>query len=164
MKRKVKFMPFTVAIDTREQTPFAFDSRMMEHERGRFIWTKKTTLKTGDYSIVGLENEITIERKSIYDLFNTLSQGRERFEKEFERMKEFAFSAVVIEGDMRMILNPIEYDPLFPSQLHPHSVIGTIQSWSIKYSTHWVLCPSRAIAENWTFSLLEKFWRYKNNI
>lgn len=158
--KNIKFTPFIIAVDTREQCPFTFSDRIFEHEDKVMVWTKRTTLKTGDYSIIGMEDRMTIERKSLIDLFSTLGQHRERFEREFMRMSEMDFSAVVIEGDFRMILDPNRNDPMFPSKLNPHSVIGTIQSWSIKYGVSWWPCPNRLFAEQMTFGILDKFYRY----
>ena len=50
-----------ILIDTREQRPYKFD-----------IDTVTGTLTTGDYSICGLENYISIERKTIDDLIGCL--------------------------------------------------------------------------------------------
>lgn len=127
------------------------------------VWTQRRTLKTGDYSIVGFEDRIAIERKSLIDLFSTLGQYRERFEREFQRLAELDFGAVVVEGDFEKVLRPNEVDPMWPSKLHPHSVIGTIQSWQLKYkNVHWWLTPDRLTAEQMTFGLLEKYYRYFN--
>ena len=41
-----------IAIDTREQRPY------------RFVWSEIKTLTTGDYSVIGLEDRVAIERKS----------------------------------------------------------------------------------------------------
>ena len=51
--------------------------------------TQRDCLATGDYSIEGLENDITIERKSMSDAFGTFGGGRDRWLREMSRMKTF---------------------------------------------------------------------------
>jgi len=63
--------PFTVAFDTREQLPFSFQQIHMDRKRA-FVMTQKRTLQTGDYSIVGYEDRLCVERKSLEDLYHTL--------------------------------------------------------------------------------------------
>ena len=77
-----------ILIDTREQLPFTFSAD---------VQTTVGTLSTGDYSIPGFEDQVTIERKSKPDLFGSCGSGRERFKQEWERMAEFRFAVVVIE-------------------------------------------------------------------
>ena len=78
----------TILIDTREQQPFNFGQ----------IPVFVKTLKTGDYSILGFENEISIERKSIPDLVQTLTRGHQRFKKEIQRSMQMNYFAILIEG------------------------------------------------------------------
>mgnify|MGYP001048695011 CR=1 FL=1 len=92
-------MTFTIVIDTREQSPFVF--AQMD------VPTERRALATGDYSIAGLEDKITIERKSLIDLFGSCGRGRTRFEAEIERMATFQHAAIVCEADWQTILrNP----------------------------------------------------------
>lgn len=105
--------PFTVAIDTREQHPYSFTklrSDARQKHRPLSIPTLPSTLKSGDYSIIGHESQIAVERKSLEDLYSTLGQGRERFERELQRLQEMQFSAIVIEAGWNRILSkPCEY-------------------------------------------------------
>ncbi|MGH7870203.1 MAG: hypothetical protein ACREP9_21820 [Candidatus Dormibacteraceae bacterium] len=50
-------------VDTREQNPFAF-SRFA----GWFAGIERRALKLGDYSVAGLEDSCTVERKDLSDL------------------------------------------------------------------------------------------------
>ena len=160
-QRTPKLHPFTIAIDTREQCPFTFSRLLFGHESRMMIWTRRQTLKTGDYSIVGYEDKIAVERKSLIDLFSTLGQQRDRFEREFQRLAELEFSAIVVEGDFRDVLHPEAVDPMWPSKTHPHTILGTVQSWQQRYKTsHWWFCPNRQFAEQMTFGILEKYYRY----
>lgn len=101
--------PFTVAIDTREQMPFGFAGIVADAKQRKLpvvVATKRRTLAAGDYSIVGMEDGIAIERKSIADLFSTIGQSRERFVRELERIQDgpYASAHVVVEGTWAQVL------------------------------------------------------------
>ncbi len=78
----------TAVVDTREQA--AVDLTPMRTIRG--------TLATGDYSVVGLESVVSIERKSLSDLLGCIGQERERFEREVQRLLAFPCRALVVEA------------------------------------------------------------------
>ena len=82
------------------------------------------TLTTGDYSIVGLEHCITIERKSLPDLVSCCGGERERFERELQRMLAYPVRAVIVESDW----GEIELGG-WRSNITPKSVIGSILGW-----------------------------------
>lgn len=151
--------PFTVAIDTREQAPFAFrglNSDAHQKRKPLLIPTTRKTLHTGDYSIEGHEGEITIERKSLEDLYGTLGQGRERFERELERMGSFRCAFVVIEASWMKILE----SPPPQTRLAPKSVYRSILAWQQRIPhLHWWACHTRRFAEITTFRILERFYR-----
>ena len=159
-------IPFTVLVDSREKAPYRFSEiPAAGRDRGRTYWVpiSEAYLKTGDYSIEGMENGIAIERKSLADLFGTLGQHRDRFCAEVERLAELDFAAIVIESDLREAWRPREFRPGWRSRLAPRSVEGTVLSWSIRYpSVHWWFCGSRRMAEVRTFLALEMFWRLSN--
>lgn len=155
--------PFTVIVDTREQSPYQFQTFKADAKyktqtglpRPLFIPVETATLKTADYSIKGYETEIAIERKSLTDLFGTLGSGRERFIRELERLSEFKVAHVVIEADWRTILE----SPPERTKLSPKSVFRSINAWEQEFPTiHWQFMWIRAIAEHKTFRILERFW------
>jgi ERCC4-type nuclease len=163
--KEVPKAPFVVVVDSREQAPYRFT----EIERDRFdgggilmipLQTGRA-LPSGDYSIVGYESRMAVERKSLVDLFGSVGRERKRFEAEIERLNEFEFAAVVVEDEIgNMILHPPPQ-----SQLSPKTITRTIQSWSIRYPmVHWFFLPGRRAAEVWTFRLLEMYWRQQQKI
>jgi len=79
-----------IIIDTREQSPWAFDPAAVEAEIG--------TLKTADYALEG-DDAFGIERKSMDDFLGTISSGWERFEREIERMAGWVAKLIIVEGD-----------------------------------------------------------------
>lgn len=142
--------PFTIAVDTREQLPYDF---LTIKPRPK---TERKTLKTGDYSIFGMEDLVAIERKSAADLFGSFGKERVRFEKEFARLAKLDFSALIIEARWVDILkNPPSY-----SRMNPRAVWRSCLGWQVKYNVHIVWAEHRKLAEKITYILLENFWKY----
>ena len=140
-----------IIIDTNEQLAYSFHNI---NPRPILIYKK---LKTGDYSLEGFESEITIERKTLGDLFGSTGTGRERFEREFIRMQDFSYAAVVIESGLDDIfINPPEH-----SSMSRKSVFRTLISWSIRYNVHIWPCPDRNFAERLTYLILKRWYELK---
>lgn len=144
-------------IDTREQTPFTFDGIRADKKDGGEILTIpviRATLRQGDYSLLGHELRIAVERKSLSDLFGTLGQGRDRFVRELERLAEMPHAHVVVEAEWSTILN----NPPPFSSLNPKTVYRSVVAWVSRYqSIHWWMMPDRRYAEVTTFRILERF-------
>ncbi len=135
---------FTILIDKREKLPYSFQGYPVE--------TKQAHLKTGDYSMEGYENKITVERKSKEDLYGSLGKNRDRFKKEFERLSKFEYAALVIESSLSGLLIPPPR-----SQLKPRAVIQSLISWSIRYRVYIFFSDNRPYSECLIYSLFEKY-------
>jgi ERCC4-type nuclease len=140
---------FTIIIDSREQMPYLFIDYPCS--------TKRRGLSTGDYSIENHEGEICIERKSKSDLYSSLGNGRKRFEKEFSRMRDYGFKALVIESSLQDTLTPPPR-----SRMNPNSVYASIISWGIRYGVHIFFADNRQLAENLIYQIFDKFIYNKN--
>ena len=158
--------PFAVAVDQREKAPYAFAgmSSVLVDCRGYgrlVVKVERQFLNTGDYSIVGCEDLVAVERKSLEDLYSTLGQHRDRFEAEFERLNAMDVAAVMIEATWGDVRAPEQSRGMaWRSRLSPKSVMGTIQQWTIRFpKVHWYAPGSRRAAEQGTFLFLERFWR-----
>lgn len=154
-KPRKKYCEFAITIDTREQTPWLF--RDLRTRTWDFIVSAaKDTLQQGDYAITGLESQLVIERKSLEDLFGTLSEGRDRFTRELERITDCCRQGVVIvEAPWSVISAPEHFRSNWRSRLRPQSVIGSIQSAMVKFpKVHWMCLPSRREAEWSAFQLM----------
>ncbi len=151
-------VPFTVVIDTREQRNFTFTGLYADAKDGNrplVVPTVVATLGQGDYSIVGLENVVAAERKSLADLYGTLGQGRKRFERELERLAGLRWAAVVVEADWSAVL-----DGYHRSQLNAKTIHRSVIAWQQRYaSIHWWFLPDRRLAEITTFRILERWWK-----
>ena len=105
----VRLSPFTVVIDGREKAAWRFTGlRADAKDGGRelVVPTVWDHLETGDYSVQGFESKVCAERKSLQDLYGTLSAHRDRFARELERMTEFDQAAIVIEASLEEVVNP----------------------------------------------------------
>ncbi len=142
----------TILCDTREQLSYTFKKYPCRVER--------KALKTGDYSVLGFEkNGITIERKSLQDLYQSFGQGRERFEREWIRMQDFNYAAIIIESTLEGILTPPEY-----TQMLPKVIIQSLISWSVKYNVHVLFGDNRKLSECMIFNLLDKYYKHHSKL
>ncbi len=131
-----------VVVDSREQLPYGFPNVVIKG------------LRSGDYSIDGMESMIAIERKTKSDLYQSVTRGRERFEREWSRLAGMVFGAVVIEASWADLLRPPPR-----SRVHPASVRQTLLSWSIRYRVNFFCTDDRAAGQILTHDLLKKFWK-----
>jgi len=134
---------FIIAVDTREKYPYVFPQ------------SQRKKLATGDYSIIGLEDKIAIERKTKEDAYSSLGQGRARFERELERLSKFDYAAIVIEASLPDFLQA----PAF-SQMNPRAAANSIIAWSVKYRVCVFFAGDRQHGSALTRRLLEKYWKY----
>jgi len=142
---------FTILIDQREKRPYSF--------AGYPVDVRTCHLKTGDYSLQTETEDfstsgITIERKSKIDLFQSLSHHRARFEKEWTRMNNYEYAALIIEDSSFLsLLTPPE-----GSQMNPKSIIQSLISWQILFPrVHVFTIDNRNLSECLIYSLCEKF-------
>lgn len=158
-KPQLLVSPFVVVIDSREQLPYAFASIRADAVQDRaklLVRSLVSCLPAGDYSIQGHEKSIAVERKSLADLFGTIGQERDRFERELARLAEYPYAAVVIEAGW----NDILFAPPDFSRLSPKTVFRSILAWQQRYPrVHWWPMPSRVIAEVTTYRILERWWK-----
>lgn len=141
---------FCIICDTRESKPYNFLTVSSPPPK-----TIRKKLDTGDYSILGMEESgITIERKSLIDLFGSVGKNRKRLEAEFVRMRKFDYAGIVIESSLSDIFNK----PPSRSKMNPKAVFRTIISWSVRYNVHVWPMWNREAAEKTTFLLLKNYY------
>lgn len=137
-----------LVIDTREQCPLVFEH--LPWERG--------TLDTGDYSVKGLENRFSVERKSISDLVGSLTSGRERFERECHRLRGFDFARLLVVG------NPacLEME-LTRRKTSARAILGSLGAIEVRYRLPVVWCDSAEqgarLVEKWAWYAYREAWR-----
>ena len=136
---------FVIVIDTREQKPYSFPCNMV-----------KAGLETGDYSLLGHETRIAVERKRPEEMFLCVGKERKRFERELERFVGFEYAAIVIEGNLGDMIRPSAF-----STVSPKTVINSLVSWSVRFNVHVYFCGTRNLARTLTYRLLQKFWKHR---
>ena len=134
-----------------------------ESNRDIYLFTRypnvlllRNNLTCGDFSIAGYTNQIFVERKTTDDLCGSFTANRERFEDEWRRAETTRYTTkfLMIEGNLADILNA-----KYCSQIHPHSLIASILSWSIKYSFNWFTVPNERAGEQCLYWLFKNYLR-----
>ncbi len=145
---KAQATPLNIVCDTREQLPYDFT---------RFgAAVHRVGLTTGDYSLVGYENRIALERKTLDDLIGCLTTGRARFERELVRAKELDLFTVVVEANMEDV-----FRHRYKSRMAPHAALQSILALQIRYGLPFVWASSRKGGEYCAFWTLSKWLREK---
>lgn len=139
--------PFVIAVDTREQAPFDLLG----------FATIRKTLKTGDYSIVGLEDRVAVERKSYTDCWGSMSEGRARFERCVRRLAELDRAAIVIECSILALAQ----QPAYIQRTTPASVVGGLISWSCQYRIPVFFADDRLHAERVMVRFLASYFKHR---
>jgi len=140
---------FVLVIDTREQNPL-----FQKPPKGLFI--VRNTLTVGDYSVLGFENEVSIERKSVLDLLSSLGKNRDRFKEELMILKDYKLKWLVIEGSEDDVLSfHIE------SLMHPNSVRQSLASIEVRLGIPIYYEPKREKMERWILDRLIKIYRIR---
>ena len=136
-----------IVVDSREQNPFTFDNQDCEVTTG--------SLTTGDYSLIGLEDRVALERKSLADLVGCLTGGgRERFERELNRGRALDYFAVVIEAGFSELTAK-----QYRSNLNPHAAAQSIIAFQVRHGVPFLWAGSRRAAEYLTYWTLAKYLR-----
>jgi ERCC4-type nuclease len=173
--------PFVILRDTREQAPWTFQGLVSDATDGSLPLIVRVEWESlgngmGDYTLAGMEHEetgwrVSIERKSLDDLFGTVLGGRKRFKEELANLNQMEYAAVVVEADWPLILT---YAPqrwidrgmtVTEQQNCRKSVVRSILAWQMPGrfpNVRWWLMPSRRAAEVWAFRILERFWKCQN--
>lgn len=95
---------YTVIKDTREQDGYTFDKFHGKYFSCNGMIERK--LDTGDYSLLGFEDKLCIERKaSVSELAGNLGKDKKRFMAEIDRMTDFDFKFLVLEFSLEDVMN-----------------------------------------------------------
>jgi hypothetical protein len=147
---KIPLMP-PIIVDTREQTPWEFEDHPVSIQK----------LDVGDYSVIGLERLVAIERKRLSEFYSCLTNDRERFEREILRGGEFLHQLhIIVEASLWQVMTGTFDDCDWPSQAHPAGIRGTIIAWGNRYP--WVrfwFAGDRPSAILWGKHILERSWK-----
>lgn len=159
----------TIIVDTREQKPF-FQGRSAP--KGIPVIRDSLSGHGGDYSIVGFEHQIIIERKSADDYLGSIFT--DTFANTFPLLRAHEVRYIMVERTLESILHmcdPVAFrkkkkdSPISPVRhndkfgAHPNSVIGKTQSIMSKHGIPIYFASSRKEAQAMTLGILQKFYK-----
>lgn len=135
-----------ILVDTREQDTIAFRNRMKTLPCG---W-KREKLDSGDYScqctmpsgnVFSLSDRVVIERKmSADEICSNFTKGRNRFIREFERLKNK-------NGKAYLLVENTSWDDIFAwnyrSMMNPNALVASLKAWEARYGAHILFCSSK---------------------
>lgn len=146
--------------DTREQKGLDFN-------HPDIAFTVKQKLCVGDYCIKFNDDYIppvVFERKSIGDLFGTLTGDYDRFKKEVIRAKESGITLIlIIEGSLTRVLKGYKHiNPRNPSErihIDGYRIVRTLLSLYVRYGVFPVFCKDREEMQIYIVEYYLAVWR-----
>lgn len=141
-----------IYIDTREQAPLVFNKPYIDN----VVIAK---LPYGDYAAKDGDNTCNIyfERKSISDLFSTLTGGYKRFKKEINRcIEDKNLLVIIIETTLSEILSGYKH-----SSVRGESIVRTLFTLMIKHRIPFICCSSRKEMSEY---ISEFYYSWQKNI
>jgi len=140
-----------VCVDTGEQNPLFLGKRPIKD----LMLVRKNLKPYGsDYSILGMEDIVGIERKSHEDLLGSLGSGRDRFMKSLEKLSKCRWKYLLIEVPFIEVISPHEH-----SGLHPRAAFQSLISIGVRYNIDIMYCDNRTQA---TWRLLHQLVKIYN--
>ena len=147
--------PF-VLVDTREKEPLALHVNHPNWIRGE----RRETLKTGDYTVEGMESLLCLERKSLADLVACTVTYRQRFLASCARLARFKWKAILVEATLEDIKGGFGAFAI-PSEVHPNAVCGTLDAIEAKFGIPVIYTStSQNLATERAASWLSKHFTY----
>jgi ERCC4-type nuclease len=153
-----------VLVDTREKEPFTL---LVNHPN----WIggeRRATLKTGDYTVEGMESLLALERKNLADIVACTVANRRRFLASCGRLAKFRWKAILIEASYEDL--KCDYANFgIESDVHPNAVCGTLDAIEAKFgipiiytSRYRELAVERAAS--WLSKHFTYWWLEKNGL
>lgn len=125
--------PVRIIVDSREQEPYSFDSRLVAAVR--------RALPAGDYSVDGLEARVAVERKTLDDFVSTVIHSRPRFREELRQLGGYRAACVVVEAGLADVLQK-----RYRGEAHPNAVLGNALSITLDFGVPVFFCGNRQAA------------------
>lgn len=130
-----------ILVDSKEQAQWRFKSPV-----------EKKNLATGDYTLKGFESVLSIERKSLDDLVQTVIHDWLRFTKQLRRMAAMDSAAIVVESNYDVLMNGN-----FNSGANPASVRGKLSAIWLDFGVPTMFFSSPILAAEWAENFFEHF-------
>ena len=146
-----------VLVDTRERMPFP----LAENHPNWIVGEKRVKLGAGDYSIEGMQDILSLERKSLADAIGSTMAGRARFIRSCERLAAYRWKAIIIEATYEDMKTTYALHEDLVTEAHPNAVCGTLDAIEAKFGIP-ILYTSqhRPLATEKAASWLSKHFTY----
>ena len=150
---------FTLVIDTREQLPLFSKDRYTTRADCTYIPIIHRDVEIGDYTVLGFENMIAIERKMQSDFESYISsEYQSKTIVKLESLSNCWFSGLVIEAN--------EYDlcefPISPKMTR-EKTRNHLASINSHYGIHTYINSDRGQIERWVLDRLVRVYNYLRN-
>lgn len=129
MVRAWKIPKPVVLVDSREQMPLY----LFENHPNLFSSEQRVALWAGDYSVEGMKEIMSFERKSKADAIGSTIHGRERFIRSCARLAKFRWKAILIEASYEDMKTPYHKFDGLETEAHPNAVCGTLDAIEAKF-------------------------------
>ena len=155
-----KSKPYTIIKDTREQEGYTFESSSSRYHTCDGMVDQK--LDTGDYSILGMEDKLCIERKaSVVELANNVGHDQTRFLKEIERMKSFPYKFLILEFSLSDLMDypngtNIPEDDWSKLKVTNKFMLKMIMEFQLYHDIHVIFCDSKKNAKWAVLSIIKR--------
>lgn len=148
---------FILVVDTNEQVPLfiSHGSITKQDYSGELISTRQS-LWLGDYSIKGFETQVTVEWKTISDLYSSLFSDQKREWSKLSEISRYAHKWLVIGGLESDVLRFQDF-----SKVSPNSMRGRLADIEIRLRIPIYYAQNRLEAERFILYRLVKYFRLK---
>jgi hypothetical protein len=159
---------FTIIQDTKEKRPWCFDLY------SSCAGVIKQGMKTGDYTIEGMEDVVCIERKhSSGELYNNCFKWYDRFKREMERMTEFEYAYIVCEFSKETLLEFPRGSGIPNKKIYTKNgpkcmwnllrytgldILNKLELFEERYGVEIIFCPDRLAAQDTAVEILENIY------
>ncbi len=126
--------------DTREQRPYDWPGRCV-----------RARLEAGDYSVVGLETAVSVERKTVEDFAKTVIRSKDRFREELIKLTGYRAACIVVEGSIQDVL-----EQRYTGAASPAAILGASLAIQMDFRIPVVWAGDRQHARHFTEKFLER--------
>lgn len=155
--------PYTILIASNEQQPWTFQGNEFDG-RQVIVPFKICNLgeSRGDYSVVGCEDSISIERKSVSDAIGTFlthdEQRREAWLRTMQYLAEIPSGAVYIEGTQYQCFREIQSRGRRSQDSLRREFRNSVAAWSEDFCLRFKFFDTRLSAEKEALWVLRRHW------
>ena len=145
-----------VLVDSREREPLP----LLENHPNWIGGERRVALKTGDYTVEGMESLLCLERKSLPDLVACTVTYRRRFLGVCGRLARFKWKAILVEATVEDIEGGFDVFDI-PSDVHPNAVCGMLDAVEARFGIPVIYTSTaRDLATERAASWLSKHFTY----